>query len=455
MIPNPSSALDQLLRHLGAAEAKTLLLELAQEPLVRELLLGPRFLGVLLLAGSIDDVDDEIDDEADDELDEDADYSSEALESLMNILEDGDDIEYQGDLATEAFVELEEMSAAERSQNAMVLRKAIEAYEPNEEYDHNDEGGEMYWEDRRLDWIGEATQHWASAECELGRGEAAFARLIQELPHNHELWMASFETAVYLHHAGHDQASKRLSEWIKKQEKYSKDQYQRQFLAALAPVAEYERYLRTHCEQASDYLELFGFLNSNARQAEALEVAVTAVRQLSLVQNKEAFGSHNVELIVLIEALRQNQPAFEWEVAAFAYKPSLSQYQALKQRPEFAAARAKILALRLDRVVHADVLLEDDDRPALQSLLARYPVPEFAVKFVRLFPAECAVIFRRAVMENIVKGDRKYYQIGAHWAGHYKVAEQPEVFNNWLVALLAENSRRPALLDEFSVVKPK
>jgi hypothetical protein len=441
--------LSEYLQQLDASAAKALLLELAEQPQVRQWLLTRRCKPVIPMIEVI-----ETDDETDTTI----------LRQWEALFHTEEDVEAIDRLAERAFEQLQALPPSERGPRALALRKLIEDFEiapsdndhdyDDDNYDGNDndyEAADGYWQDRRDELLSDVMFVWAEAECELGRGAAAFATLMAEIDILDQLWYAALQTAVALQKAGNDQAKNQLTAWMQAKKQHSADQYQREFLAALAPAAEYEQYLREHCTESNHYLELFYFLSNQQRQPEGLDLAATIVRRFVLGEDQEKVRAVNNyhPLQPMIEALRQAQPSFEWEMAAFAATPSLAQYQALKTWPAFASARAQVLALPINRSLHTELLLDDGDLPVLRALLAANTWPEFAVSLIQVLPAECAVIFRAAALENLAKGDRKSYQIAANWAKRYRQTEQPAVFKQWLNELLIAKSNRPALLDEF------
>jgi hypothetical protein len=255
--------------------------------------------------------------------------------------------------------------------------------------------------------------------------------------------------------AGDTQAKEQLAAWLEQpheNQAYRIEQFRREFLQVLRSPQEYENHLRQNLETARDYLELFNHLQSQNRADDALEVAGHAIRTLLLARVSWGYAG---ELNELVNALRAARPSFEWERAAFALHPSLTQYRALKKMSEFADTRANILKLQISISLHFDLLLEDDDQTALKALLQKHPSPSHALKVSQLFPEASREIFKKAALEGIKGGERKTYKEGARWAEEYRKLEDAARFKAWLLSLLTtkDNMRRSALQDEFKKLK--
>jgi hypothetical protein len=424
--------LTAFLQSLDAVQAKTLLLELAENSEVRALLLERQVKTARVAKG--------------------------AIKALCKILERSKNIEFEGELGEQAFLELEHLNAQERSVQATNLYDLLDDYEPDySDYDPYNEDGEAYWEDRRSEWMGLAMQAWAGAELELGRGDAAFKSLLSKLEGDSVLWEAVLKLAKGLHEAGDSQSKDQLARWLDEHSEdedfYELEQYTREFLRALRSPEDYETYLRDNLETGADHLELFKHLQGQHRTIEALGIAENAVRTLLPNRSSSPWVSVGEELDELLNALRLARPSFEWERAAFVLHPSLAQYKALKTHSEFAAARKDILKTDLLDSMLFDLLLEDDDQTALEQLLKKQPRPEHALKVAHLFPKPCAEIFKTAALAAIDRGSRDHYKQGAVWAEEYRKLESTPKFKTWLSDLLAMNVRRPALQDEFKKLK--
>ena len=265
------------------------------------------------------------------------------------------------------------------------------------------------------------------------------------------------QLAKGLHETGNSQAKDQLARWLDKHSDnehfHALKRYTREFLQTLRSPEDYETYLRDNLETASDHLELFNHLHGQQRSTDALNVAQDAVR--SLLANRKANPWINLhgELEQLITVLRRDRSGFEWERAAFALRPSVAQYKALKKHAEFAAVRKDILKTEMTDSLLFDLLLEDDDHATLEQLLKQQPRPELALKVSHLFGKACAEIFRKAALEEVKQGSREHYKMGARWADEYRKLEDAKKFKVWLSGLLAVHVRRPALQDEFKKLK--
>jgi SWIM zinc finger len=424
--------LTTFLQGLDAVQAKTLLLDLAEHGEVRALLLQRRIKTAQVAKG--------------------------AIKALCKILERGKNIELEGELGEQAFAELEHLNAQERSVRATELYDLLDDYELDySDYDDYNEDGDAYWEDRQSEWMGRAMQSWASAELELGRGEAAFKTLLSRLEHSSEMWEAVLQLAKGLQEAGNTQAKDQLARWLDKHSDnerfHALKRYTREFLQTLRSPEDYETYLRDNLETAADHLELFNHLQGQQRSADALDVAQDAVRTLLANRKSNPWINLHGELEQLITVLRRDRPGFEWERAAFALRPSVAQYKALKKHAEFAAVRKDILKTDMTDSLLFDLLLEDDDHATLEKLLKHQPRPELALKVSHLFAKPCAEIFRKAALEEVKQNSGEHYKQGARWADEYRKLENAAKFKVWLSDLLAVHVRRPALQDEFKKLK--
>ena len=424
--------LTAFLQSLDVVQAKTLLLDLAENSEVRALLLQRQIKTARVAKG--------------------------AIKALCKALKRSDNIEFEGELGEQAFLELEHLQAQERSVQALELHTLLKEYEPDYgSYDPEDESGEAYWEDRRSEWMGIVMQSWASAEIELGRGDAAFKTLLSRLERNSELWETVLQIATDLQAVGDSSAKDQLAQWLDNHSDsndfYRLERYTREFLQALRSPEDYETYLRDNLKTATDYVELFNHLHTQNRGVDALDLAQDAVRTLLEKRESRPWVSAFGELEQLITALRTSRPSFEWECAAFVWRPSLVQYKALKKHAEFAAVRKDILKTGMIDSLRFDLLLEDDDHAMLEKLLKQQPRPEHALKVAHLFEKTCADIFKKAALEEVNQGSREHYKLGARWGEEYRKLESAKKFKVWLSDLLAVNVRRPALQDEFKKLK--
>ena len=424
--------LTMYLQNLDTAQAKALLLELAEHSEVRQILLNRQVKTARVSKG--------------------------AIKALKRILERGTNIEDESELGEAAFVELEHLEAHERSVQALELYDIFKKYEPDySEYDPEDESGEVYWEDLISEWMDLAMTVWGNAEFELNRGEEAFEVLLKRLGRDLSFWDATLEVTKRLNTAGNTKAKEQLATWLEqhdKQEVIQIERFTREFLQELLSPEEYENYLRDNLETARDHAELFKHLQAQNRSDDALEVAANATRNLLRPRGYDSWG-HFGELEELVNALRAARPSFEWERAAFILRPSLTQYRALKNLPEFLDARAEILGLDMPVNLRFDVLLEDDDRTALEALIKKHPSPSHALKVSHLFPEISREIFKKAALEGVKGGERQHYKEGTRWAEEYRKLEEANAFKTWLSSVVTakENVRRPALQDEFKKLK--
>jgi hypothetical protein len=304
--------------------------------------------------------------------------------------------------------------------------------------------------------------HWATAESELGRGQAALETLLRQLDSNGDIWQGVVELGKR-----QPELQTRIGDWLKNAGSYRKEEFTRDFLRYFRDLIEYESHLRKNLNTARDYAELMRFYLEQDRENDALEIAAAGVRkELKVAHDGEGdfvvhtpygtFSSHSyhvTDVPEMLELLRKKQPSFEWERALFSFYPNLDQYKHLSSMPEFAAARASILNNNLMPELHFDILLFENDNAALEKLLDKYPRPEHALKVKHLFPDLTAKIFKKAAIAEFDRGSREHYANGARWAKEYKTVEEEQVFKTWLGNLLEVNKRRPALLDEVRKAK--
>jgi hypothetical protein len=424
------------LQALGEAETKALLFELAQRPDVRLLLLRRP----AQTAAAPDRA---------------------AVKALERALGAAKNIEHGSEWAERGFAALRLLPAEERSKRAGAIYDLLEDYQPDwSEYDAEDESGDGYWEDLRLDWMGWAMEAWASAEFELGHGDEVLPGFLERLESEPYLWDAALELADTLTKGGNMSAKDQLAAWLKKQRRSKQigeiERFYREFLRDLCPPAEYEAHLRQHLKDTGDYLELFTLLRQQVREAEALVIAAQAIQRKVLIKgDHEGLRWGSESLMTMLEPLRQASPSFDWEVAAFMLKPTLAQYQALKPAPEFAAVRQKLLSLAsaTSTELELDLLLDDGDQAAIKARLYKTPRPEYAAKVGHLFPAESGKILRDSVTAALDRGQRTTYAEAARWAEAYRQIEDPAVFRDWLHGILSANAKRPALQDEWRNLK--
>jgi hypothetical protein len=227
-MPN-SSTLD-LTTYLQALEpiaAKTWLLELANENVLRPLLLKRLLVKpVRLLAGS-----------------------KKAIAALKKVLEHGKNIEHETDLGAAAFAELQALNPEERSDEGWQLHELLEDYEIDYEfYDPYDESGDAYWEDRQSQWNGIALRHWATAESELGRGQAALETVLKHMKSwDTELWEGIVWIGLH-----QPELVKRIEKWLNQADIHTKEQFQNEFTRHFRSAAEYEQYLKTNLKHTRE-----------------------------------------------------------------------------------------------------------------------------------------------------------------------------------------------------------
>jgi SWIM zinc finger len=386
-----------------------------------------------------------------------------AIKALKKVLERSKNIEQESELGEAAFLELESLAPEQRSDEAWQLHELLEDYEIDYEYyDPEDESGDAYWEDRQSEWSAIALHHWATAESELGRGQAALETLLRKLDSNGDIWQGVVEIGKR-----QPELRTRIGEWLKNAGSYRKEEFTRDFLRYFRDPIEYENHLRKNLNTTHDYAELMRFYLEQDRENDALEIAAAGVRK-GLKTSKDGeeateihtpygiFWSHSYQttnIPEMLDLLRNKQPSFEWERAQFSFFPNLEQYKHLATLPEFAAARANILNNNLMPELHFDILLFENDNAALEKLLNKYPRSEYALKVKHLFPVLTATIFKKAALAEFDRGSRDHYANGARWAKEYKSVEEEQVFKTWLGNLLEANKRRPALLDEVRKAK--
>jgi uncharacterized Zn finger protein len=434
--------LNQHLQSMDPAEAKTLLLELATISDVRPILLKR-----LLIRSSKSGP---------------SKLRKGVIKALKKVLDDGKNIEGEGELGEAAFQELATLGADERSDEAWQIYELLDTYEPNEYYDPEDESGDAYWEDRQSEWQGLALLHWGTAEAELGRGEAALETILHHLDRNDSMWQAALELAKHV-----EDGADFIEAWLARQkpeQNYFLGSFQRDFLKQFGNAKAYEKHLRGRLNHPHDYLELVQLLQGQNRDREALELAARCIRQNAKSELKGRddlspyWGIYHPEadpLLVMLDLLKTQQPNFEWDEATFIFNPSLGQYRYLKRQKEFAGARDKLLKVPMENSLNIDLLLEDNDRPALEKLLKQYPTAANALKLKSLFPEQSKTIFKKDALEEIGRGSREHYSEGARWAEEYALLENKATFKSWLSALLETHKRRPALQDEFKKLRSK
>jgi hypothetical protein len=269
------------------------------------------------------------------------------------------------------------------------------------------------------------------------------------------VWDATLDLATLLSQAGHDEAKHQLAAWLKPMRRIhwveNMEPLRRAFLEQLGSPTEYEAHLRRYLTGPDHYADLVTLLNSQQREDEALEVAARAIRELVLA--RPGYWGDWASLHELLDGLRQAQTSFEWEMAAFVLAPGLDEYVALKQWSEFAAHRQHLLGLVTDTGLHCDLLLLDDDRPGLERLLRLHSKPEYAVKVGAVLPEQARPVLLKAIDEAIARGDRRGYAQAYTWAEAYRRIEDPEHFRAWLGQVLASNSRRRALREEWKALE--
>ncbi len=431
------------LQSLDLAQSRTLLLDLASLPQMRQHLLKR----VLIKSAGI---------------------PKGAIKALKKVLDGSKSIEDEGDLGEAAFAELAALAPDERSDEAWQIYELLDTYEPDYDYyDPEEESGDAYWEDRQSDWMALALKHWGTAEAELGRGEAALKTILPKIGSNQEMWEAALETALRV-----KDGKATLEDWLKNQpgrDNHALGRFRRDFLQHFRKPEEYEQYLRDNLDSTRDHYELVQHLQGQNRLEKALDVAAQGVRHeikdyrrfrgdIEGTWNGMLIYAHSMDIdpmLAMLTLLREHRPGFEWEGAMFVLSPSLSQYRKLKTHPEFAKERAKILSAPIFPELMFDLLLEDKDEAALEKLLNKHPKPEYAAKVKHLFPKACSEIFKKATIEETNQGSREHYRQAAKWAAQYGALEEESVFKGWMHDLLEVNKRRSALQEEFRQFKTK
>jgi hypothetical protein len=383
------------------------------------------------------------------------------IKALKKILDDGKNIEHEGELGEAAFRELATLDASERSKEAWQIYDLLDIYEPNEYYDPYDESGDAYWEDRQGDWMALAMLHWGTAEAELGRADGALEVILGFLENNHGMWQAALEVARHT-----EDGVETLETWLGQQDPektYFLDQLQHDFLKRFANPKALEKHLRGRLERPEHYWELVQFLLGQNREEDAMDITRTGVRHFvtTTLRERGDFAHWSVyrededPLMLMLALLKIQEPGFEWEEAQFVFRPDLGHYRFLKKQSEFGEARNKLLKTPMDSDLKIDLLLEDDDKEALDKLLKKHPTPAHALKLKHVFPGLCRDIFKKTSLEMLERGEREYYKEGANWAEEYMILEESETFKVWLAELLETHKRRPALQDEFKHLKRK
>jgi hypothetical protein len=434
--------LNSYLESLNEIQAKALLLELANQSDIRAVLLKRVLLQSAKAATPA--------------------VRKGVIKALKKILDDGKNIEHEGELGEAAFRELATLDASERSKEAWQIYDLLEGYEPNEYYDAYDESGDAYWEDRQSEWMALAMLHWGTAEAELGRAEDALEVILDLLENNHDMWQAALEVAQHT-----EDGVDALETWLGQQDPektYFLDKLRHDFMKRFANPKALEKHLRERLERPEHYWELVQFLLGQNREKEAMDTARTGVRRFVKAELKErddfspywrVYREDEDPLMLMLALLKVQEPGFEWEEAQFVFRPDLGHYRFLKKQSEFAKARDRFLKTPMESLLKIDLLLEDDDRDALETLLKKRPTPEHALKLKHLFPGLCRDIFKKTSLEMLERGSREYYKEGANWAEEYMTLEEPDKFKLWLAELLETHKRRPALQDEFKHLKRK
>lgn len=434
--------LNHYLESLNEAQAKALLLELSRQSDIRPVLLKR----VLLQTAKSDTPA----------------VRKGVIKALKKILNDGKNIEHEGELGEAAFQELATLEASERSKEAWQIYELLEHYEPNDYYDPYDESGDAYWEDRQSDWMGLAILHWGTAEAELGRAEGALEVILDLLEENHGMWEAALEVVKHT-----EEGVDALETWLSQQDpetSYFLEELQHDFMKRFANPKAYEKHLRERLERPENFWELVQFLLSQNREEEAMDMARKCVRYFIKAELKErddfdpywsVYRDDEDPLMLMLALLKIQEPSFEWEEAQFIFRPDLGHYRFLKKQKEFTKVRDKLLNTPMDSGLKIDLLLEDNDLERLEQFLKKRPTPQHALKLKQVFPKLCRDIFKKASLEAIGRGSRDAYKEGASWAEEYMTLEESEKFKTWLAELLETHKRRPALQDEFKNLKRK
>ncbi len=303
----------------------------------------------------------------------------------------------------------------------------------------------------------------AKLEAKLDQLEAQQLRvLITELSQDQQ-WrdlihqsVDAFNPQALEGHVSPDSQSIEIERWN------TEDVVQRESSEAEQLSTSNEDDLRSHLETPEQHFALVQHLQNQGRTKEAFEIAANGVRD-ELHRLKRGQGGIEVlvkgsqtttqtafpnEMLKMITMLREQQPAFEWELAAFRIKPTAEHYKTLRTHSEFGKVANSILD-NLEPSVRFDIALNDNDRATLEAMLAEHPTPAYAKKVKHLFPERTKIIFKKAMQKWIDKGAKEYYREAAQLAKEYQSIEDPAAFKAWLEPLLNANARRLTLINEF------
>ncbi|GEM46545.1 SWIM zinc finger family protein [Deinococcus cellulosilyticus] len=370
-----------------------------------------------------------------------------ALDRLQEAVRAEQNIELLGSLGEEAFAELSALPPEKRAGWAwdMVLR--LKTYEPDwETYDAYSEAGDAHWEDRVGDWTEILLTHWAEAQVELGQTEKALEQLEDFFENNAAAFGGLLHLAAQLPNG---------RAWITKrvQGSYREDEYMKAIIKRMGTPEEFEALLRQNLSSPYNHHELVEFLVEQNRLPEALDHAETSVREHVRRHQIQHLDPH---LQAMLELLHHHRPAFEWEKALFFYQQNLDAYRALARWPEFTEERDALLKKVWNISAKLDMLQWDQDLAGLKALLKSHPNPEHAVRLKHLLPLEVKTLLKRHIEKSLEEtSSRSIYQAAALWAREYQDLEAPEIFKPWLLALLDRYRKRPALQDEFKSLKAR
>ncbi len=431
--------LQNYLDNLEPTKAKTLLLELAQIPSIRLMLLERNTKTLSKAKG--------------------------AVKTLEKLLERQGDIEDEGELGQAAFEELQEYAPEERKIWAERLLELLENYsyegydeerDYDDDYDH-EEGGETYWEDQINYWTSDVYRVLGSALHDLSQHDsdqsnAIFEEYLSKLDDHDHIWHLLIKLAQ-----GNTHSIEKLGNWLILAQKHGihkhdLDEWSQQFYKELGTEAQYLDYMRSRLGGAKSYLELVKVLIERNQLKEALDIAVQGVCNLERLDYVDVGA-----MALLLELLMQHQPNLEWNEKMFQIRPTFNDYQYLRQNhPQFIRLRAVWLeSQHMPLELKIEILHDENDLVALEQILKKRATPDVAAQISPLLPHLCRPIFKKAVLEGISEGQRSGYARGAKWAEEYRKVEDPAVFRVWLLELLKVNIRRSALQDEFGKVRMK
>jgi hypothetical protein len=452
--------LQNYLDNLEPEKAKTLLLELAQIPSVRLVLLERNLQGADSLVNSEEDSEEDSEDSESSTYFHPSNLPTYSVQELCYLLERRGDIEDESELGETAFEELLHYPPEERKNWAKRLLKSLgkydyDGYDPekdyNDDYDYN-EGGEVYWEDQVFNWKKLALQSLGTAIHDLGHRRDSFAAYLEEFYQDYQTWPLVFELA-----RGDQDLIARLQAGLNHVKILSThshyvDGWFKEFFSELGTDQQYLHYMHSRLRSTTSYLELVKVLIDRNQLEEALDIAVQGVRNLESLDYVDVSP-----MALLLELLIRHQPNLEWNEQIFRIRPTLDNYHYLRQNhPQFIGLRNQWLESKhMPLELKIQILCDENDLAALEQILKKRATPDVAAQISPLLPHLCRPIFKKAVLEGISEGQRTGYAKGATWAEEYRKVEDPAVFRVWLLELLKVNIRRPALQDEFGKVRMK